>query len=53
MRLNGIPTHSTVLSFGFVPFERLPYLKAAFNDGNPEDILEKAKRRQESKLKNG
>jgi hypothetical protein len=50
-RFNGIPTHSTVLSFGFIPSERLPYLKAAFNDGVPEDILEKAKRSQENKSK--
>jgi len=42
-RINGIPTHSTRISFGFVPRERLPYLKAAFNDGNPAEIFERAK----------
>jgi hypothetical protein len=31
------------MSFGYVQPERLPYLKAAFNSGNPEDILAKAK----------
>jgi len=35
------------MSFGFIRSERLPYLKAAFNTGNPEEILEKAKRSQE------
>jgi hypothetical protein len=51
-RCGGIPTHSTVLSFGFVPSERLPYLKAAFNEGDPKDILEKALRSQEGKSRN-
>jgi hypothetical protein len=46
-RINGVSAHSTVLSFGYIPSTRLPYLKAAFNDGNPEEILEKAKRSQE------
>jgi hypothetical protein len=26
-------------SFGYVPSERLPYLRAAFNEGDPEEIL--------------
>jgi hypothetical protein len=42
-RVDGIPSHTAILSFGYVPAERLPYLKAAFNSGNPEDILAKAK----------
>jgi hypothetical protein len=46
-RINGIPTHRAIQSFGYVPSERLPYLKAAFNSGNPVDILGKAKRSQE------
>ena len=46
-RINGAPSHLTIMSFGFVRSERLPYLKAAFNSGNPEDILAKAKRSQE------
>jgi len=48
-RINGVPSHSTLLSFGFVKSERLPYLKAAFNSGEPEAILAKAKRSQEKK----
>jgi hypothetical protein len=37
------------MSFGYVRPERLPYLKAAFNSGNPEDILAKAKSSQEKR----
>lgn len=44
-RINGIPKHVTVLSFGFIAAERLPYLKAAFNHGDPEAILEQEKRK--------
>ena len=46
-RINGVPTHATLLSFGYLEPERLPYLKAAFNTGDPKDILAKAKRSQE------
>jgi hypothetical protein len=46
-RVGGLPRHKTILSFGFVPSGRLPYLKAAFNKGNPVEILEKAIRSQE------
>lgn len=48
-RVNGIPTHKMILSFGFIPSERLPYLKAAFNHGDPETILANAKRSQEER----
>jgi hypothetical protein len=48
-RINGVPTHSTILSFGYVTPERVPYLKAAFNEGDPGEILRKSKRSQESK----
>ena len=48
-RINGVPSHSTLLSFGYVEPERLPYLKAAFNSGDPEDILSNAKRSQEKR----
>jgi hypothetical protein len=41
-RQGGRPSHKTILSFGFITSGRLPYLKAAFNKGNPADILEKA-----------
>ena len=50
-RINGVPSHTTIMSFGFIRSERLPYLKAAFNSGNPEEILEKAKRSQEKSKK--
>jgi hypothetical protein len=46
-RINGVPSHSTILSFGYIQPERLPYLKAAFNSGSPEDILYNAKNSQE------
>ena len=46
-RVNGVPAHSTLMSFGYMEPERLPYLKAAFNSGDPEDILTLAKRSQE------
>jgi len=49
-RVNGIPTHSTILSFGYVQPERLPYLKAAFNSGNPEEIFSKAKEVQRKRV---
>jgi hypothetical protein len=42
-RVDGVPSHSTVLPLGYVPPDRLPYLKAAYNSGNPEEILAKAK----------
>jgi len=48
-RVNGTPTHKIILSFGFVPSERLPYLKAAFNHGDPEVLLANAKRNQEER----
>lgn len=35
----GQPTHKPIRSFGYVPKERIPYLKAAFDDGEPEEIL--------------
>ncbi len=48
-RVNGISKHETVLSFGFIATERLPYLKAAFNRGDPEAILQREKRSQEKR----
>ena len=48
-RINGVPIHLTIMSFGYVQSERLPYLKAAFNSGNPEVILAKAKSSQEKR----
>ncbi|MCD8307293.1 MAG: hypothetical protein LUD51_03585 [Clostridia bacterium] len=48
-RVNGVPTHKTILSFGFIPAERVPYLKAAFNTGDPEEILAQEKSRLENR----
>lgn len=52
-RENGIPKHRTILSFGFIPSDRVPYLKAAFNRGNPETILAKEKRSIEDTRRDG
>jgi len=43
VRENGKPSHKTIFNFGFVTYDRIPYLKAAFNEGNPEEILLKEK----------
>ena len=48
-RINGIPKHEIILPFGFIDAQRLPYLKAAFNRGDPEAILEREKRSQEKR----
>lgn len=48
-RIDGKSVHSIKLSFGFVPSERLPYLKAAFNKGDPAAVFEKEQRRLENK----
>ena len=41
-RKGSVPSHSIKISFGFIPSERLPYLKAAFNKGDPAEILGQA-----------
>ena len=46
-REGGRSKHHILISFGFVPAHRLPYLKAAFNAGDPQAIFEKEKRRLE------
>ena len=50
-REKGKSIHKLVLSFGYVEREKLPYLRAAFNDGNPSEILQKelAKMRERDK----
>jgi hypothetical protein len=48
VRVNGKPVHETVMSFGYIPVERVPYLKATFNSGEPGVILANELRRQES-----
>lgn len=40
-RVNGKPSHTKILSFGYIPKDRLPYLRAAFNEGNPDEILKR------------
>jgi hypothetical protein len=42
-RVDGKSHHVLMLSFGYVPSERLPYLRAAFNEGEPEEILSREK----------
>ena len=37
--VNGRSVHKVQRTFGFVPSERIPYLKAAFNEGDPAEIL--------------
>lgn len=49
VRRDGKPVHEQLLSFGFLPSGRLPYLRAAFNDGDPEGILAREKAKQEGK----
>lgn len=39
--MNGKPSHTKILSFGYIPKDRLPYLRAAFNEGNPDEILKR------------
>lgn len=43
------PSHETVMKLGFVGEDRLPYVKAAFGDGDPAEIL----RRELSKQNGG
>lgn len=40
-RVNGKPSHKLVLSFGYIEKDRLPYLRAAFNEGEPAEILKR------------
>ena len=50
-REKGKPVHKLIFSFGYIEKERLPYLRAAFNDGDPSEILQKelAKMRKKDK----
>ncbi len=50
-RINGKSNHITVLRFGRIAEERLPYLKAAFNQGDPKQIFEAEVRRLENRKK--
>jgi len=40
-RVDGKSRHVLMLTLGYVPSERLPYLRATFNEGDPEEILSK------------
>lgn len=51
VRIGGKPTHKTVLRFGRIAPNRLPYLKAAFNHGDPECIFKAEVRRLENRHK--
>lgn len=44
-RVDGKSHHVLMQSFGYVPSERLPFLRAAFNEGNPEEILSREKKK--------
>lgn len=39
-RVKGKPCHTKILSFGYIAKDRLPYLRAAFNEGDPAETLE-------------
>lgn len=47
--VNGKCVHHLARSFGFIAAERLPYLRAAFNDGDPEEILAREKEKLNGK----
>ena len=51
-RKDGKSVHNIKYSFGFIPSDRLPYLKAAFNEGEPSEIFENEVRRLEKKVHN-
>ncbi len=40
-RVKGKPCHTKILSFGYITKDRLPYLRAAFNEGDPSETLER------------
>ena len=48
-RENGKSVHHIKFSFGFIPSARLPYLKAAFNAGDPAEIFAKESHRLENR----
>lgn len=48
-RKDGKSVHNIKYSFGFISSKRLPYLKAAFNEGEPSEIFENEVRRLEKK----
>ena len=49
-RKDGKSVHNIKYSFGFISTDRLPYLKAAFNEGDPSEIFDNEVRRLEKKV---
>lgn len=49
VRTENGPSHKLIRSFGYIERERVPYLKAAFNDGDPASILEQELARMEER----
>ena len=50
-RKDGKSVHNIKYSFGFISSDRLPYLKAAFNEGDPQEIFASEVRRLEKKTR--
>ena len=50
-REKGKPLHKLISSFGYIEKEKLPYLRAAFNDGDPSEILQKELAKMKEKAK--
>ena len=48
-RINGVSRHITILSLGYITKEKVPYLKAAFNQGDPAEILSRSMLEEEKK----
>ena len=46
---NGKSMHKVKVNLGFIPSSRIPYLKAAFNKEEPEQVL----KREKEKIKRG
>jgi len=38
IRYNGKSLYNTIFNFGFVPYDRIPYMNTAFNEGHSEKI---------------
>lgn len=48
---NGKSRHEVIRTIGFLPNDRIPYLKAAFNEGDPAEILKRELAKLENKRK--
>jgi len=47
---NGKQVHEVIRTLGFMPTERIPYLKAAYNEGDPAEILKRELEKLNKKL---